>query len=412
MTQTLPDLATAEWLQDKAVRKIFAVFESAGEEVRIVGGAVRNALMGFPIPDIDIATTATPDKVTALAAAAGLKTAPTGFEHGTVTVVIDGRGFEVTTLRKDIETDGRRAVVRFGRDWTADALRRDFTVNALSVDSSGTVYDPAKGYPDIVSRRIRFIGDPGERIAEDRLRILRFFRLHAEYGAGDPDGVSLSAAIVAREGLGDLSAERIGQEMRKLVVAPRATETAVLMQESGILPVVLGGVAFLGPFLRLAGFEKAAGMKLSPARRLAVLACRVEEDVVRVGERLRLSNATRDRVSAIVSLTPRLSRAPDSKGARRLLYAHGVELFRDVIAAAFAWSGGPESAWRDALGAPEHWAIPKFPLGGQDVLSGGLRGPAVGALLRSIEAWWIEQDFAPDERALRARLQQMMAAAQ
>lgn len=412
MSDAVPSLADAGWLRDGPVRRIFAILAAAGEEARVVGGAVRNALMGLPIPDFDIATTATPDKVTALAEAAGLKAVPTGFDHGTVTVVVDGRGFEVTTLREDIETDGRRARVRFGRDWIADALRRDFTMNALSVDADGTVYDPASGYADIVARRVRFIGDADRRIAEDRLRILRFFRFHAEYGQGELDADGLGAAIRARQGLRALSAERVGQEMRKLLVARRAAEVARSMQEAGILPLVLGGVGYLAQFARISEFEASGALRPSFARRLTVLGCRIDEDALRLAERLRLSNAERDRMIAIVGLVAALKSPPQARSAHRHLYAHGVEVYRDAVAVAFAWDGTREAAWRTALAVPEQWAVPRFPLGGHDVLGAGVRGAAVGELLRAVEGWWIEQDFAPDERALRARLQQLMAAAQ
>jgi poly(A) polymerase len=406
----LPNLAGADWLSAPAVQAVFALLESEGEEARVVGGAVRNALMGLAVTDVDFATTATPDRVMALAGAAGVKAVPTGYEHGTVTLVAAGRGFEVTTLREDIETDGRRAVVRFGRDWTADARRRDFSVNALSVDSAGRVHDPVGGHSDILARRIRFIGDADTRIAEDRLRILRLFRFQAAYGAGEIDRDGLSAAIRARNGIRDLSAERIGQEMRKLVVAPRAAETAALMQESGILPIALGGVGYLAQFARLADFETENGIGAATAARIGTLACRVEEDALRIGERLRLSNAERNRILAMLAAGRSLSPPPDARGARRALYAHGAEAYRDGVAHAFAWAGGDAARWRDLVALPERWTAPKFPIGGRDIE--GIRGPAVGEILRALEAWWIENDFVPDEAALRARLQQMMAAAQ
>ncbi|MEJ0097429.1 MAG: hypothetical protein WDM84_05150 [Bauldia sp.] len=194
-----------------------------------------------------------------------------------MTLVIDGAGFEVTTLRQDIETDGRHAIVRFGRDWDADARRRDFTVNALFADRAGVVHDPVGGYPDILARRIRFIGDPARRIEEDRLRILRFFRFHAQYGEGEIDAAGLSAAMRARDGLRELSAERIGQEMRRISIAPRAAETVATMQEAGVLPVVLGGIAYLAQFAAAVRFEAEAGAAAAVPPRLAALACRIEE---------------------------------------------------------------------------------------------------------------------------------------
>lgn len=412
MNQTTPSLADADWLAAGPVRAVFALLEGAGEEARVVGGAVRNALMGLPVADVDFATTASPERVMELAGAAGMKAVATGFEHGTVTLVIDGRGFEVTTLREDVETDGRRAVVRFGRDWDADARRRDFTVNALSVDAGGSLHDPVGGLADIRARRIRFIGDADTRIAEDRLRLLRLFRFHAEYGADGIDADGLAAAIRARAGLRELSAERIGQEMRKLVTAPRAAETLALMQDAGVLPIVLGGVGYPAQFARLVAFEAAVGLKPSPARRLAVLGARVREDAERIAARFRLSNAERDRMASAVMRGRRLMGPPDARAARRLLYDAGTEFYRDAIAYGFAWRDGDAAAWREAARLPERWAPPKFPIGGRDAMRGGLSGPAVGAMLRALEAWWIGEDFRPDETALRARLQQMVVAAQ
>jgi tRNA nucleotidyltransferase/poly(A) polymerase len=414
MNVNLPNLASAEWLTSPAVRQIFTVLEGGGEEARVVGGAVRDALMGRPVREVDFATTATPDKIKALAASAGIKAVPTGIEHGTVTLVIGGRGFEITTLREDIETDGRRAVVKFGRDWEADARRRDFTVNALSVDSAGTIDDPVGGYPDIVARRIRFIGDPDQRIAEDRLRMLRLFRFHAEYGEGPIDAAGLSAAIRARERLRELSAERIGLEMRRIVVARRAAEIVTLIQESGILTIVLGGVGYLSQFTRAIHGEEAMGVAPVAATRLAALACRVEEDVFRTTDRLRLSNAERDRVLATISAACAFALVPAAKEARRALYQLGPEAYRDGVIHAFAWSSTPQDpqAWRAVHQLPDRWTAPVFPLGGRDIIGKGVTGSAVGKLLRAVEAWWIEQDFAPDEAALHARLQQMMAAVQ
>jgi poly(A) polymerase len=408
-------LAGAPWLTADAVQAIFTALGRDGDEVRIVGGAVRNALLGVGVGDVDFATTATPDVVAALAAAAGFKAVPTGVEHGTLTLIVDGRGFEVTTLREDVETDGRRAVVRFGRDWLADARRRDFTVNALYVDAVGTVFDPLGSYDDLVAGRIRFIGKAAERIAEDRLRILRFFRFHAQYGKGELDPEGLSASIRARDGLRALSAERIGREMRRLVVADGALPTLSAMQDAGILPIVLGGVGYVATFRRLEDFEAAAGIVPAVPLRLAAIGCRIDEDVLRLAERLRLSNAERDRMRSAVDAIDSFFDRPDRRDARRMLYRLGEEAYRDAAALAFAWSGGraDDPAWRELRELPGAWRAPRFPLTGRDVIGQtGLRGPAVGAVLKQLEDWWIESDFAPDETALRHRLQQMTAAAQ
>ena len=413
MADALPSLAGAEWLAAADVRRIFAVLGVDGDEVRIVGGAVRNALLGLDLGELDFATTATPDVVADRARAAGMKAVPTGVEHGTMTLVAGGAGYQVTTLREDVETDGRYAVVRFGRDWEMDARRRDFTINALSVDGDGTVRDPIGGYADILAGRVRFIGDADQRIAEDRLRILRFFRFNAQYGAGALDAAGLSAAIRARDGLRHLSAERIGQEMRRLVLAPRAAEIVATMQESGVLGVILGGVGYHGPFARLVRFEDAADVLPSVAIRLAVLACRVVEDVERQTGKLRLANIERDRMLAAVGAAGRFAALPEPHAARVLLYRLGRQTFHDAVALAVAWGAEPADAaeWIDLYLLPERWQAPRFPLGGRDV-AGAASGPRVGDLLHAVEAWWMERDFEPDAAALRARLQQMLAAAQ
>ncbi len=414
MAGDLPSLAGASWLAAPSVQAIFAALGRDGDSVRIVGGAVRNALMGRPVEELDFATTAPPETVAARAKAAGIKPVPTGIEHGTLTLVHGGVGYQVTTLREDVETDGRHAVVRFGRDWKADAERRDFTVNALSVDGEGTIHDPLGGYPDIQAGRVRFIGEADRRIAEDRLRILRFFRFHAEYGRGPLDAEGLVAATRGRDGLRALSAERVGQEMRRLVVAARAVETVATMQEHGILPVILAGIGYLAAFARLAGFEAAVGANPDPALRLAVLGCRIGEDVARLTERLRLSNAQRDLMVGALAAASAFAPLPDMRASRACLYRLQPTAYRDGIAVAFAWStaAANDSAWRDRYTLADRWPVPRFPLSGRDVHDFGAYGPAVGSLLRAAEAWWIEQDFRPEVAELRHRLQQMVAAQQ
>lgn len=416
MRGNIPTLAAAEWLVRPEVQQVFALLEQDDDQARIVGGAVRNALLGKPVGGpVDFATTALPETVMRRARAAGLKAVPTGIDHGTVTVVVDGAAHEVTTLREDVETDGRHAVVRFGRDWLADARRRDFTVNALSVDRSGIVHDPISGYPDIVARRIRFIGEAERRIAEDRLRILRFFRLYAEHGSGGLDTAGLAASVRAREGLRDLSAERIGQEMRRLVTAPGAPETLATMQDCGILPIVLGGVGYVATFTRVVAFEAPIAAAPAMALRLAALGCKVEEDVERLTARLRLSNAERDRMLRALAAAHVLTPRPDGRGGRIALYRLREEAFRDGVslALAFAAASPDDHAWGDLYRLPDRWSAPSLPLGGRDLVEAGIeRGPALGRLLKAVETWWIERDFAPDLAALRARLQQMIAAEQ
>src|ERR1700751_2003488 len=230
------------WLNSGATPRVLKLLNGDGEEARVVGGAVRNALLDIPIGDVDIATTAVPEEVIRRARAAGIKSVPTGVEHGTVTLGIDSHPFEVTTLREDTETFGRKARVAFGRDWARDAERRDFTINGLSVDAAGQVHDYVGGLDDIAARRVRFIGDPDQRIAEDYLRILRFFRIHAAFAAGEPDRAGYLACIRGREGLAGLWAERGRIEMLKLLVAQGASAAAVAMADGGLAQVLTGGV--------------------------------------------------------------------------------------------------------------------------------------------------------------------------
>ncbi|MCW5697625.1 MAG: CCA tRNA nucleotidyltransferase [Bauldia sp.] len=401
------------WLEEPGVAAVFAALNRDGDSVRAVGGAVRDALIGRPFREVDFATTAEPAMVEARAKAAGIKTVPTGIEHGTVTLVVHGRAFEVTTLREDVETDGRHAVVKFGRDWTADALRRDFTFNALSVEADGTLHDPAGGYADLVARRVRFIGDPDTRIAEDRLRILRFFRFHAELGAGEPDRAALAAAIRGRQGITALSAERIGHEMRRLVVAPGAADTLVVMQDAGVLPIVLGGVAYPGALRRLVALEAATRQAPAVPLRLAALACRIAEDVWRLADRFRLSNAERDAMLAAVDGARHFIEPPAEREARILLYRLGPAGYSGAVALAAAWGSGPVDAWRDSASLPARWTAPVFPLSGRDLIAAGLRpGPELGAILKDLESWWITEDFAPEKSVLLNRFQQRIAAAQ
>src|SRR6202023_1880041 len=287
-TRVLDD---APWLKSGAAARVLSLLSADGEEARVVGGAVRNALLNIPTGDIDIATTALPDEVVRRAKAAGIKCVPTGIDHGTVTLVVDAQPFEVTTLREDTETYGRKAKVAFGRDWVRDAERRGFTITGLSVDADGLVHDHVGGLADIEARRVRFIGDAAQRIAEDYLRILRFFRMHAAYGAGAPDRAGYLACIAGRAGFSNLSAERVRMEMLKLLVADGAEAAVTAMADAGLLLTIVGSVTYTGPFAAMISAERALGLAPDPVRRLAALAVAVTEDAKRLAMRLRLTNA-------------------------------------------------------------------------------------------------------------------------
>jgi len=386
------------------VAALLGLLNSQGEEARVVGGAVRNALLRLPVDELDIATTAVPDEVVRRVEGAGWKTVPTGIEHGTVTVLIGGRPFEVTTLRRDVETYGRKAKVVFGRDWVADAERRDFTINALSLSVEGKVHDYVGGLADLATHRVRFIGDPAQRIAEDYLRILRFFRFHAWYGQGTPDPAGLDACIRARGGIETLSHERVRTELLKLMLAPHATPTLALMSETGLLGSVLGGVALLASFENMVKVEAAAGFEADAVRRLGALSVWVAEDGERLAQRLRLSNADAERLSALERWW-QISPAAGEHFARTLLYRLGAQHFVDQVLLAWSRSaaGAVHREWRALAEMPQTWTAPEFPLRASDFIARGLApGPALGAAMRSAETSWIAADFPADRAAIEA----------
>jgi poly(A) polymerase len=401
---TVPRRLDAPWLREGALARVLAVLDRDGEEARVVGGAVRNALLGEPLGDNDIATTALPPEVIRRAAAAGFKPVPTGIDHGTVTVVADGRPFEVTTLRQDVETFGRHATVAFGRDWRRDAERRDFTMNALFLARDGTIHDFVGGLEDLEARRVRFIGDPAQRIAEDYLRILRFFRFHAAYGyAGMPDAAGLAACVAARAGLETLSRERVRMELIKLLPARHVVPTLAVMAETGLLGRVLGGVPYLASASNLIKLEAALSLPPEPVRRLGALAVATLEDAERLRERLRLTNAESERLAAMADRWWRLSAAMEEPDARALLYGSGPDAYVDRVL--LAWSRAPEGAadasWRALATLPSRWTAPVFPLKSADFISRGVaKGPALGVALRAAEQAWIAAGFPLDAASL------------
>ncbi|WP_027522824.1 CCA tRNA nucleotidyltransferase [Bradyrhizobium sp. Ec3.3] len=411
-----PLLADARWLTSGGTARVLQLLNADGEEARVVGGAVRNALLKLPPGDMDIATTALPEEVMRRAKSAGIKSVPTGIDHGTITLVIDGHPYEVTTLREDTETFGRKAKVAFGRDWVRDAERRDFTMNGLSVDATGVVHDYVGGLADVAARRVRFIGDPDQRIAEDYLRILRFFRIHAAFGAGEADRDGYLACIRGRAGLAGLSAERVRMEMLKLLVAGGAAAAALAMADGGLLQSLIGGVAYTGPLARMIAIERELGLAASATRRLAALTVAVTEDAKRVASRLRLSNAE---AKALDSMGHRWWRFAnfankDESNARRLLYRLGAERYHDRVLLAWARDAGEVNSarWRELAELPQRWTPPKFPLKAADFIARGMaEGPALGHVLTLAEDAWLAADFPLEEAALASIADQAAARA-
>jgi len=409
-----PSLADAPWLASTSTRAVIAAITRGGFEARVVGGAVRNALLGLPVKDVDLATTAVPQEVIRLAAAGGLGAVPTGVSHGTVTVIAHHQPIEVTTLRRDIETFGRQARVTFTTDWSEDAARRDFTLNALYCDQDGTVHDPIGGYPDLVARRVRFIGDARDRIREDYLRILRFFRFTAAYAEGPPDPAGLAASVALAEGLAQLSAERIRAELLRLLAAPRAVEIVEVMAEAGLIEALIGvggDVTLLG---RLADIEAALGRDADPLLRLAALSGG-NRHLTALGARLRLSNAESERLARLALPDPAFDPDTDEREARGFLYRFGVETFRDGVLMAWARGGAaPDcSRWRGRFVLPNRWKVPTLPVRGADLLERGLaQGPAIGRVVRAFEEWWIAEDFPTDDERLARALSDFVKANQ
>jgi poly(A) polymerase len=389
----LPSLSKAAWLDEPRLQEVMAVIMRGGGEVRVAGGAVRNALLGVPIADVDLATTLLPCDVMRVCKAAGFGVHATGFEHGTVTVVNDGVPFEVTTLRRDVETDGRRAVVAFTSDWAEDAVRRDFTMNAMYCDADGKIYDFTDGYADLLRNRVRFVGDANERIKEDYLRILRFFRFHARFGKGVPDRTGLAACAKLKSGLKKISAERIRQEMFKIVVTPRAVATLKIMAASGVLKAII-------PYAddwRLVG-----RLPDDAVLRLYGLAKKPEA----LKDILRLSNVESQRIDDLL-LAPDISPRLKHPEQRAMLYHLGEQVWVDAVA--LSWAKGRASKldkkWQALLNLPKHWPIPKLPINGQDMLEAGIAsGPQMGEMLRELEDWWVARDFVASREELLERL--------
>jgi tRNA nucleotidyltransferase/poly(A) polymerase len=404
-------LRDAPWLNSGPAARVLKLLDSDGEEARVVGGAVRNALLNIPIGDVDIATTAPPDEVIRRARDAGIKSVPTGIEHGTVTLVVDSQPFEVTTLREDTETFGRKAKVAFGRDWVGDAHRRDFTINALSAGLDGAVHDYVGGLDDIAARRVRFIGDPGQRIEEDFLRILRFFRIYAAFGAGEVDRPGYLACIRARAGLASLSAERLRMEMLKLLVADGAITAVEAMADGGLLQPIVGGVVYTGPFSAMILAERALSLKGDAIRRLAALGVAVTEDARRIAMRLRLSNVEAKRLDSMGHRWWRLG-GMDEARAKRRLYRLGADAYRDRVMLAWARSGDDAGSaqWHELVTLPNRFTAPKFPLKASNFVARGIEeGPLLGHVLALAEDAWLAADFPLDQSAVDTIADQVLA---
>jgi poly(A) polymerase len=401
------------WMDAPETRAVFEALKAAGGEARFVGGCVRDALLGRPVMDVDIATDIPPQDVMAALRAADIKAVPTGLSHGTVTAVSGGQPYEITTLRRDVETDGRRARVAFTDDWEEDAARRDFTFNALSLSLDGVLHDPFGGGADLRAGRVRFVGDPKERLTEDVLRLLRFFRFHAHYGQGALDEAGLAACRELAPQLSRLSAERVQAELLKLLAAPDPASVMAAMQDAGVFDVILPEAKALDRLGRLVQLEARLGDQwpalVAPdaVRRLAAV-LRVDADGADdVANRLRLSNAARGKLNFLAASDGALPAWDDAAANRRALFQLGRPAYVDLVLLSLADrnDGVDAAGYAAALDLAGDWTPPRFPLSGRDVRRLGVpAGPRVGRLLDDVERWWIAEDFRPDREACLDRL--------
>jgi len=391
------------WMTDLATLSVLEALSAGGAQARFVGGSVRDALLGRQIGDIDIATPATPERVIELLEKRDIKVVPTGLAHGTVTAIAGTppRHFEITTLRRDVETYGRRARVAFDADWAADAARRDFTINAIFLDPDGTVHDPVGGLADLRAHRVRFVGDPATRIAEDVLRILRYYRFEARFGTGLGDPPARAACRALAHLLPNLSAERVAQELVKLLETSYPISALRMMLEDGVLSVILPEARRLDRLRHMIAIEP----EPDPLRRLAAL---IEVDgpgAVALAERLHFSNAWRDRLHG---LAPPWAIDPpaDMAAQRRALYRLGAERYRDVALLLAAEGAMSRDRFGELLALARDWTPPAFPLAGRDVTALGIAaGPEVGRLLGAVHNWWEAGDFTADRAACLLYLQ-------
>lgn len=430
-------LSGAEWLMRGSTQRVFQALTATGHEARAVGGCVRDTLLATltasnpevsrpgnigEAADIDIATTSPPEETMQLAEAAGLRAVPTGLDHGTITIISEATPYEVTTLRHDVETYGRHADVAFTDDWAVDAARRDFTINALYANPDGSIFDPLNAIPDLLARRVRFVGDPYERIREDYLRILRFFRFFARFGEGPPEPESLQACVSERAGLARLSRERIGHEMLRLLVTRSAASTLSVMAENGLLTQVLPIAPTIERFARYAKLEE----KLTPscrdaAMRLAALTIAVDENAPRISDVLRLSNEQTRTLHQWAELL-RCSKSagnPDTnierpRQLKHALYRLGKDDYRRsiLIECSLATRDSDLAGFQHDITLPERWTPPRFPIAGRDLIELGITpGPDMGDLLASLEAEWIASEFALTESQLKERITSQLPAA-
>ena len=414
-------LAPQPWMTAPETGALFKALQAGGKESRFIGGCVRNAIFGLPVKDLDIATEEPPQRVLGLLEAANIKAIPTGIEHGTVTAVINSMHYEITTLRIDVESHGRHATVVYTDDWIADALRRDFTINTMSSTLEGDIYDPLTGMDDLGQRWVRFVGRAKERIEEDLLRLLRFFRFQATFGGNAIDRDAIAACRLLAPRLNELSAERVQSELFKVLEAPNPADTMILMNGERILEHVLPEAKNYGRLRMVSWLEtraiNVASVNPDTLRRLAAMLLEDATGHAALAERLRLSNTQRARLAVMTNWPCSPAPEMDQLERRQALYDLGAGDFRDLALLNWAQEMSveprhlPERSehWLTLIDAADTWQHPAFPIKGGDATDLRLeQGPAVGEALKKVETWWRDGDFKADRNQCIEQLKQVI----
>lgn len=410
-------LSPPTWMLEPDTGRLFGALNEAGHTIRFVGGCIRDTIAGHPVSDIDLATDALPERVTEVLSAAKIRVVPTGVDYGTVTALTGEQAYEITTLRKDVATNGRHAQVEFTDDWYEDAARRDFTFNALSADRDGRVYDYFNGLEDLNAGKVRFIGDALARIEEDYLRILRFFRFHAYFAKSGPDPESFSACRSAVTRVKALSGERIWNEFSRTLVAPKAVSVCQMMEEIGLLGLLLPVERVVPRVEALSTLEKILSLEPDPIRRLTALIAPNRSETRKIAARLKFSRADTRRLENLICNRGVLDMKINDLSLRRALYSSNSGQVCDFILLNWAGeisseAGGmrrSQKAWRDIWEIASAWTSPEFPLNGRDIVEIGIEeGPLVGELLSDLEEWWVGQSFHPDREACLTELKRLV----
>ena len=399
------DISKLKWLKDKDLSYVFRVLNRGGGKALFVGGCVRDSLLGFKVNDIDIASNLSPEENIKILENAGIKTIPTGLKHGTITAIYKSVPYEITTLRRDAKTDGRRAIIEYTNDWQEDALRRDFTINALYLDASGELLDYFDGFKDIAQKKVRFIGKAEQRIEEDALRILRFFRFSSMISGGILDGEGLRVCILKKHLIASLSGERINQEMKKIILSDAAIEVLQIMEKEGVLSEILTDVPKLSLLYAFIKFEQERG-GVNLYSRLVYLAGSGRDGIIALAKKWHLSVKEKKQMLLLVSIKNELV-SYEAVNLRRYIYLYSKNALIHYVKMQFL--KGQAIELDEILEFIFHYQVPVFPVKGEDLLKQGQReGKEIGRILAALESQWIESDFSQDKAQILKNLAELV----